>query len=184
MVSDSRFCGMLASSHGWDILLSLVSLQEQRFCSVHGRKRDDKVVPAWFANICISTLMGSLLTFVMFLFSGKIGVMLGMSSVQNEYASSYLAIIVLNFILVGLRTSYGSILASKGLTHWNMTASMITNVINIPLNWVLLTGFWIFPELGIRGIALATVISYFAGFCVIFYMVHFRLKVSFLLKIL
>lgn len=186
MVSDEAAgsVGMLASVLwlGYFIIPQFTSAGTSVSAQYMGAKRDEQVVPAWFANICISTLMGSLLTLVMFLFSGKIGLMLGMTGVQNEYASSYLSIIVVNFILVGLRTSYGSILASKGLTHWNMTASMITNIINIPLNWVLLTGFWIFPELGIRGIALATVISYFAGFCVIFYMVHFRLKVSFFVE--
>jgi putative MATE family efflux protein len=147
-----------------------------------GAKRNDHVVPTWFANVGISTAMGSLLALGIFLMSGKIGLLLGMSATQNGYAASYLSVIAFNFIFVGLRTSYGSILASKTLTRWNMVASVITNVINIPLNWALMTGFWVFPEMGIRGIALATVISYFIGFCVLFFMVHGWLKVTFLVR--
>lgn len=182
MVSDEAAgsVGMLASVLwlGYFIIPQFTSAGTSVSAQYMGAKKDDQVVPTWFANIVISTLMGTILACVMLIFSKKIGFMLGMNSTQNEYASSYLSIIVFNFIIVGLRTSYGSILASKGLTHLNMAASMTTNLLNIPLNWALLTGFWIFPEMGIKGIALATVISYFIGFLVIFYMVHVREKVS------
>jgi putative MATE family efflux protein len=147
-----------------------------------GAKRLDRVVPSWLANILISTTMGTLLGLAFFVFSGKIGLWLGMTGVQNDFASQYLLVIAFNFIMVGIRYSYCSILASQTLTKWNMVASIVTNLVNIPLNWALMTGFWIFPELGIAGVALATVISYFIGFAIVFYMVHFRLKVRFFAK--
>ncbi len=147
-----------------------------------GAKQDEHVIPTWVANIMISTAMGAILSVSLFALSARIGLWLGMDAVQNSYASNYLSVIAFNFVMVGLRTSYGSILASKTLTRWNMVSSVVTNLINIPLNWALMTGFWIFPEMGIRGIALATVISYAVGFGILFFMVHFRLKVSFAVK--
>lgn len=147
-----------------------------------GAKQDDRVIPTWAANVFISTAMGTLLAIVLFSLSGRIGLWLGMSGTQNSWASEYLSVIAFNFIFVGLRTSYGSILASKTLTRWNMVGSVVTNLLNIPLNWALMTGFWIFPEMGIRGIALATVISYAVGFAILFIMVHFGLGISFAVK--
>lgn len=147
-----------------------------------GAKRDDQVVPTWLANILVSTAMGALLALAFRVFSGNVGLWLGMTDLQNDYSKQYLSVIAFNFIMVGVRYSYCSILASQTLTKWNMVASIVTNVVNIPLNWALMTGFWIFPELGIAGVALATVISYFIGFAIVFYMVHVRLKVNFLVE--
>jgi len=147
-----------------------------------GAKQDDHVIPTWFANIMISTAMGAILSVSLFAMSAHIGLWLGMDGAQNSWASEYLSVIAFNFVMVGLRTSYGSILASKTLTRWNMVSSVVTNLINIPLNWALMTGFWIFPEMGIRGIALATVLSYAVGFAILFVMVHFGLGISFAVK--
>jgi len=183
MVSDEAAgsVGMLGPvlMLGYFIMPQFTSAGTSVAAQYMGAKRDDRVVPAWFANIAISTLMGTVLALALHAFSGRAGLVLGMTESQNAWAASYLSVMAFNFIFVGLRTSYGSILASKTLTHWNMAASIVTDIINIPLNWMLLTGFWIFPELGVAGIALATVISYFIGFSILFVLVHWKLKVSF-----
>lgn len=44
-------------------------------------------------------------------------------------------------------------------TKYAMQATLLTNVINISLNFVLIYGWWIFPELGIVGAAMGTLIS-------------------------
>jgi putative MATE family efflux protein len=167
---------------GYFILPQFTSAGTSVAAQYMGAKRHDRLVPAWVANILISTAIGTLLALVLFAFSGSVGLWLGMTGSQNSYAAQYLSVIAFNFILVGLRFSYSSILASQTLTRWNMVASVATNLLNIPLNWALMKGFWIIPAMGVRGIALATVISYFAGFSIIFCMVHFRLKISFFVK--
>jgi len=167
---------------GYFILPQFTSAGTSVAAQYMGAKREENVVPAWAANILISTAIGLILALTLFAASHFVGLALGMTQVQNSYASAYLSVIVFNFILVGVRFSYCSILASKGLTRWNMVASIVTNVVNIPLIWALMTGFWIFPKLGIPGVALATVISYLVGFAIVFYLVHFRLKVNFFVK--
>jgi|GEM_PF-515323 len=144
-----------------------------------GAKKFHYVIPTYIGNIVISTSMGIFLSLAIFLFSAKIGLWLGMTETQNLYASQYLQVIAFNFIFVGVGFSYASILASKTLTQWIMITSIITSILNIILNWVLMKGVWIFPEMGIRGIALATVISYVIGFIILFYLSHVRLKISF-----
>jgi putative MATE family efflux protein len=176
--------GMLAPvlMLGYFILPQFTSAGTSVASQYIGAGRHDKTVPTWVANLLISTLIGSLLTVLLFTFSGKIGHWLGMTPVQNGYAAEYLSVIAFNFILVGARFSYASILASKTLTRWNMIASVTTNLLNIPLNWALMTGWWIFPEMGIRGIALATVISFFVGLLILLDLVHIRMKISFFIK--
>lgn len=186
MISDEAAAsvGMLGPviMLGFFILPQFTSAGTSVAAQYMGAKREDHVAPAWLANILISVTIGSLLALLLFIFHDRIGLWLGMTKEQNTYASEYLSIIALNFALVGIRFPYSSILASKTLTRWNMIASLITNLINIPLNWALMTGFWILPALGVRGIALATVIAYFIGFLFIFLAVHHGLKIHLLAK--
>ncbi len=147
-----------------------------------GAGRRDREIPTYFCNIIISSLCGLFLALSYFFLSGRLGLWLGMTQAQNGYASRYLEVIAVNFVLVGMRFSYAAILSARTLTQWNMVATIITNVLNIFLNWAFLTGFWFFPALGIRGIALATVISYLAGFLILFPLVHWKLRIDFFVK--
>ena len=44
-------------------------------------------------------------------------------------------------------------------TQYAMQATLITNVVNIALNFMLIYGFWIFPKMGIVGAAVGTLVS-------------------------
>lgn len=45
-----------------------------------------------------------------------------------------------------------------------MIYNMIANVVNVFLNWLLIYGNWGFPEMGVAGASLATVIGQFVAF--------------------
>jgi putative MATE family efflux protein len=186
MISDEAAAsvGMLGPvlMLGYFILPQFTSAGTSVAAQYLGANRKDRLLPAWVANILISTAMGTALAVALFAFSGRIGLWLGMTASQNAYAAQYLSVIAFNFIIVGIRFSFSSILASQTLTRWNMVASIATNLLNIPINWALMTGFWILPAMGVAGIALATVISYLVGFAIIFYMVRFRLRIKLFAK--
>lgn len=144
-----------------------------------GAKRDDLATPTYVATLLVGLLMGCLLTLGIFLNAASIGTWLGLSPAGNEDARQYLTVIAFNFVVVGLRSSYAAILAANTLTKWNMTSAIVTNVLNIVLCYFFVQGVGPIPRLGIPGVALATLISYFVGFVVYFYLVHFKLKVNF-----
>lgn len=56
----------------------------------------------------------------------------------------------------GLATFY----SGRGFTRTVMLVNMLGASLNIPLDYCLINGVWIFPEMGIRGAALATVMSW------------------------
>lgn len=144
-----------------------------------GAKQDDHVVPTYIGNLAISVAMGTFLSLALFALSGKIGLWLGLDSEQNGYAAEYLSIMAFIFILVGARFAYASILASKTLTGWNMITSVVGNILNVVLKFAFIKGFWLIQPLGIKGIALASVISFGVGLLMLLYLVHIRLKISF-----
>ena len=144
-----------------------------------GAKKDEYAIPTYVATLFLGLVMGGLLTLGVGLNAGRLGSWLGLNPAGNEFARQYLSVIAFNFILVGLRSSYGAILSANTLTKWNMVSAMVTDVLNIVLCFVFINGVGPFPKLGISGVALATLIAYFVGFLVYFSLVHFRLKVSF-----
>lgn len=67
--------------------------------------------------------------------------------------------ILYGFIPMFLSFAFAAILRGAGDTKTPMTVTFIANIINIFGNLVLITGWWIFPEMGIAGSALATTIA-------------------------
>lgn len=66
--------------------------------------------------------------------------------------------------------SFGNILNAAqrgtGRTKITMRSSIIGNAINVVLNYFLIGGVWIFPALGVKGAAIATLIGQFSSFVI------------------
>ena len=60
--------------------------------------------------------------------------------------------------IVGM--SFSSFFTGRGVTRPVMLIYIIAMFLNVPLDYVLINGIWIFPELGILGAAVATVFSW------------------------
>ncbi len=56
--------------------------------------------------------------------------------------------------------SFASFFTGRGVTRPVMIIYFIAMVLNVPLDYALINGIWLFPELGILGAALATVFSW------------------------
>jgi len=69
----------------------------------------------------------------------------------------YFRILILGAGLAVLGPTLGSFYSGQGLTRPVMLVNMIGAAVNIPLDYALINGVWIFPELGIAGAGLATV---------------------------
>ncbi len=71
----------------------------------------------------------------------------------------YLTILMLGGVTVPLGAAISSFFTGRGDTLTNMYAQLAGNLTNVFLDWVLIFGKGGFPEMGIRGAAIATVIS-------------------------
>ncbi len=78
------------------------------------------------------------------------------------YSLEYIKIMVIGFVPYCLSQSLSSTLRETGKTVLPMTAGLIAVFVNLVLNYVLIFGHFGAPRLGVRGAAIATVISRFA----------------------
>jgi len=110
---------------------------------------------SYLGNTIISVIM-----FVFFFFgAGIIFKIMGVRSPILEYSISYLKIISFSMIFFGIYTTSASIMQGVGLTKIIMITGIISNALNILLDYLLIFGKFGFPKMGIEGAALASVIS-------------------------
>jgi len=125
-------------------------------------------------SILLNIALSIILTFVMYaisLFMGSMGQPPGVLSFAEDYYYIMLASIVPSLIFFGMRQFSEGI----GITKYAMYLTITGNIINIFLNWVLIYGHFGIEAMGVRGAALATLISrYFM--CASFFIMYFKIE--------
>lgn len=87
-------------------------------------------------------------------------------------ARSYLKIMILGLIPFMISQAYFTTLREAGETFIPMLASTIAICVNLTFNYLLIFGKFGFPELGVRGAAIATVLSRFVEITFTIFMTH------------
>ncbi len=81
-------------------------------------------------------------------------------------AISYLSILSAGFVFNSLSMAINACQKGIGNTKISMLSNVVANLVNIFLNYCLISGKLGFPSLGISGAALATIIGQFVGFSI------------------
>ena len=84
-----------------------------------------------------------------------------------DFGMSYLEIMVLGFVPFALTNAYASTLRETGKATVPMVGGIIAVLVNLGLNYVLIFGHLGLPAMGVRGAALATVISRYVELAVV-----------------
>lgn len=133
-----------------------------------GRNEDARTIA--IMGVSVSTLLGVVVSLLMFLYSDPIARMLNVSEELLPLSHIYLTYVGGGLFLVGLTASLGSAIRNTGNTRGPMYTGVAVNVIHILLNYILIFGMFGLPEMGIGGIAISTVISRLLGVVVLLYM--------------
>lgn len=123
-----------------------------------GKGEHDKVGRLLQASFITNTLLSILLTGVMFtigLFMGSMGQPEGVVSYARDYYYIILASMIPALLFFGMRQFSEGI----GITKYALYITIIGNSLNIFLNWVLIYGHFGFDAMGVKGAAIATLIS-------------------------
>lgn len=88
------------------------------------------------------------------------------------YAEQYLKVILWGLLPFGVESVYSSTLREGGETRVSMVAGIVAVLVNLVLNYLLIFGKFGFPELGVEGAAIATVISRYIQMLIVIVWTH------------
>lgn len=111
-------------------------------------------------GLFLCTILGILLFFMIFLAKPLMYLMKQPTEVV-ELAMPYLDLVALSLIPLIVFQAFKQFSDGLSMTRYPMYAAIISNIINVILNYVLIFGKFGFPELGIVGAAYGTLISRF-----------------------
>lgn len=114
-------------------------------------------------GLAFNAVIGVLMSAFLFLFSGQILDVVGVAYALREPAEIYLKIVGGSCILNALIPIFASYLRAFGYTKQSLVASIVGNVTNFILNAI----FLFVMDWGVRGVAIATVISRVLNLCIV-----------------
>ena len=123
-----------------------------------------------------SAFLGIALTFVIYPLSGTIPKWMGLSDAPLGYARQFLGIVSFGFAFRALQTILTALIATHGLTVWNLVGNVLTIASNALLNVVFLEGLFGLPKLGVYGVGLATALSWLISSVVLWIVLTFKVK--------
>ena len=140
----------------------------------HG-SQDDSGVRHTFRFKVLASIALSALGIGIFLLSGQglIGLYLtgkgdpAEAAATLSYGLDYLQIMLLGLLPFALSNAYASTLRETGETMVPMAAGIMAVFVNLGLNYVLIFGHFGLPALGVRGAAIATVISRYVELAIV-----------------
>ena len=124
-------------------------------------KDSGRVRSAFHHGLFLCSGLG-ILMFAVVYFSKPIMNMMGQPAEVIALASPYLDWVAFSLIPMIVYQGYKQFADGLSMTRYSMYAIVMSNIIHVPINYVLIYGVWIFPEMGIVGAAIGTVISRFA----------------------
>lgn len=132
-----------------------------------------RIGPALWQGIYFALLSGLLLA-LLSLGARPLFALGGHPPEVQELECVYFSVLTLGGGLNVLMAVMGCFYSGQGRTRPVMVINLIGMVINVPLNYLMINGIGPFPQMGIFGSALATVISWFIE-CVLFALIIFKL---------
>lgn len=115
-----------------------------------------------FIATVILSVLGAIFAEPMVIFMGST------EATVTKWATEYLQIQMIGFLSFALTSTITAALRAVGDSRTCMIYNLIANVVNVIFNWLLIYGNLGFPEMGVAGASLATVIGQFVAFFIAF----------------
>ena len=134
-----------------------------------GEKKDNEASFYLAQSILVSILAAIIVSIIGINLGPYIIFLMNPSTLTLNLSMDYLNIIFLGSIFIFIQMSANSSLSALGDTKSNMYVLIFSFFLNIILNPLFIFGYGIIPAMGIKGIALSTIISQFLGTIYIIY---------------
>jgi len=132
-------------------------------------------------GLILSTILGVVM-WILLLFIKPILYHLDQPEEVVKLAIPYYEVVALSMIPLMVFQGFKQFTDGLSQTKYAMWATILTNVVNVILNFALIYGFWIFPRLEVVGAALGTLISRFVMVFFLYYVLQKREKFAIYMK--
>lgn len=119
-------------------------------------------------GIIIAIIMSIVLSVLFIIFARPLCLLMKAEADTIDLAVTYLTILSSGFIFNALAMAFNACQKGVGNTRISMASNVIANLVNVTLNYCLITGKLGFPALGIKGAAIATLIGQMVAFIISF----------------
>ncbi|AZR72825.1 MATE family efflux transporter [Anoxybacter fermentans] len=126
-----------------------------------GEKNMEKLNKVLGQNLFLNIIIGTVITILSIIFSPNLLRIFDISEDVFQLAVPFFRIIAAGMIFMFISFAAKASLRGASDTKTPMIITSLVNLINIIGNYVLMTGFWIFPELGLNGAAISTTFARF-----------------------
>ena len=121
-----------------------------------------------------SFLLGVALTLIIFPISGYIPRWMGLEGTPAEYARQFLCVVAFGFAFRALQSTLTALIATHGITIWNLIGNVLTIASNAVMNYIFLEGLFGLPKMGVYGVGLATALSWLISSIILWLALRFK----------
>ena len=141
-----------------------VTAMVARYKGIGDKEKANLAVRQGLLFIFFATILVSILGFA---FARPMVIFMGSTEEQvTQWAVIYLRIQMVGFLTMALTSGITASLRGVGDSKSSMYYNLIANCVNVVFNWLLIYGNLGFPEMGVAGASLATIIGQFVAFCI------------------
>ena len=137
--------------------------------------------------VTLNLAVGLLMSAGYFIFARSMMAAMNLQGDVLAYAEQYLSIVGGAIFLQALINSLAAIIRVHGWTKQTMYVSLGMNIIHVIGNYVLIFGKFGFPEMGVQGAAISSIVSRFIALLVFFWLfyqvVEYRIKFNYYIKL-
>ena len=160
--TDALAAAMPASLLHWtvmSVIIGTVTYVNAFVAQYEGANRKDRVAVAVWQGIYLA--LGAGIAFLAVVpFSDSIFALIGHAETVQRLESDYFSVLCLGTLPIAVATTLSCFYSGRGETLTVMYVNLLLVAINVVLDYHLIFGIGPFPEMGIRGAAVATVTAY------------------------
>ena len=145
------------------LFLGTVSYINTFVAQYHGAKQPQHIGPSIWQGIYIS-IIGAATLLVLRSFAEEIFTLIGHGGLVYAYEVVYFKVLTLGTFPALATAAFSSFFSGRGQTWPLVWINMSATAVNIVLDYALIFGHWGLPAMGVRGAALATVLSAWSAF--------------------
>ena len=122
--------------------------------------------------VTLNLIVGLIMSVLFVIFSRNIMIAMNLQGDVLDYATKYLIIVGGAIFLQAIINSLAAIIRVHGFTKQTMLVSLGMNVFHVVGNYLLIFGKFGFPELGVQGAAISSVVSRLLAMLVFFWLLY------------